>query len=63
MTSCQCANSEKDSEYSDEYRAQSQDSTRIILYPDLYFLPNDEHWTMTPETHKSVPQQPEHFAL
>ena len=23
-----------------------------LLYPDLYVLTNDEHWTVTPETHK-----------
>ena len=23
-----------------------------MYYPDLYFLTNDEYWTMTPETHK-----------
>ena len=43
---------DEDSEHSDEYSAQSQDSARTILYPDLYVLTNDEHWTMTPETHK-----------
>ena len=47
------ANSEdEDSEDSDEYCAQSRDSGSTILYPDLYVLTNDEHWTMTPETHK-----------
>ena len=25
---------------------------RPLYYPDLYVLANDEHWTMTPETHK-----------
>ena len=25
---------------------------KTILYPDLYVLINDDHWTMTPETHK-----------
>ena len=40
------------SEYSDEYTAQSQDSGRTVLYPDLYVLTDDEHRTMTPETHK-----------
>ena len=43
---------DEDSEYSDEYSAQSQDSGRQVLYPDLYVLTNDEHWTMTSETHK-----------
>ena len=43
---------DEDSEYSDEYSAQSQDSGRTVLYPDLYVLTDDEHWTMTPETHK-----------
>ena len=32
--------------------AQSQDSGRTVLYPNLYVLTNDEHWGMTPETHK-----------
>ena len=36
------------SAYSDEYNAQSQDSGRIMLYPDLYILTKDEHWAMTP---------------
>ena len=43
---------DEDSAYSDEYSAQSQDSGRTVLYPDLYVPTNDEHWTMTPETHK-----------
>ena len=43
---------DEDSEYSDEYSAQSQDSARTVLYPDLIVLTNDEHWTVTPETHK-----------
>ena len=43
---------DEDSEYSDEYSAQSQDSGRTVLFPDLYVLTNYEHWTMTPETHK-----------
>ena len=43
---------DEDSEYSDEYIVQSQDSRRTVLYPDLYVLIDDEHWTMTPETHK-----------
>ena len=25
---------------------------RTLDYPDLYVLTDDEHWTMTPETHK-----------
>ena len=37
--------------HSDEYSAQSEDSARTILYPDLYVLTNDDHWTLTPETH------------
>ena len=41
-----------DSKCSDECSAQSLDSGRKVLYPDLYVLTNDEHWTMTPETHK-----------
>ena len=32
--------------------AQSHDSGRTVLYPDLYVLTNNEHWTMTPEAHK-----------
>ena len=43
---------DEDSEYSDEKSAQSQDSGRTVLYPDLYVRTNDEHWAMTPETHK-----------
>ena len=43
---------DEDSEYSDEYSAQSQDSQRTLYYPDLHVLTKDEHWTMTPETHK-----------
>ena len=47
------ANSDdEDSEHSDEYSAQSLDSGRTVLYPDLYVLIDDEHWAMTPETHK-----------
>ena len=34
---------DEDSEYSDEYSAQSQDSGRTVFYPDLYVLTNDEH--------------------
>ena len=41
-----------DSEYSEEYSAQSQDSGRTVPYPDLYVLTNEEHWTMTLATHK-----------
>ena len=40
------------SEYSDGKSARSQDSERTLFYPDLYGLTNDDHWTMTPETHK-----------
>ena len=43
---------DEDSEYSDEHSAQSLDSERTLDYPNLYVLTNDEHWTMTPETHK-----------
>ena len=32
--------------------ARSHHSCRTVLYPDLYVLTNDEHWTMTPEAHK-----------
>ena len=45
---------DEDSEYSDEYSAQSQDSGRKVLYADLYVLTNDERWAMTPETHKNA---------
>ena len=45
---------DEDSEYSDEYNAQSQDSGTTLLDPDLYVLINDEHWKMTPETHKNA---------
>ena len=31
---------------------RSHDSGRTVLYPDLCVLTNDEHWTVTPETHK-----------
>ena len=41
---------DEDSEYNDEKSARSQDSGRTVLYPDLYLT--DEHWTVTPETHK-----------
>ena len=40
------------SEYGDHYSARCQDSGRTVPYPDLYVLTNDEHWTVTPETHK-----------
>ena len=43
---------DEDSEYSDEKRAQSQDSQRTQYFPDLYVLANDEHWTVTPEAHR-----------
>ena len=43
---------DEDSECSDEYSAQNQDSGRTVLYPDLYVLSNDEHWAMTPKTHQ-----------
>ena len=43
---------DEDSENSDEYSAQCQDSGRTVLCPDVYVPSNDEHWTMTPETHK-----------
>ena len=32
--------------------ARSHDSGRTVLYPELHVLTNDEHWTVTPETHK-----------
>ena len=43
---------DEDSECSDENSAQSQDSGRTVLYPDLCVLSNDEHWAMTPKTHQ-----------
>ena len=43
---------DEDSEKSDDKSAQSRDSRRTQYFPDLYVLTNDEHWTMTPETHK-----------
>ena len=46
------AASAENSEKSDEYGARSQDPGRTVLHPDLYFLTNGEHWTVTPETHK-----------
>ena len=45
-------NDDEDSEYSDEKSAQSQDSRRTVLSPDLYVLTNYDHWTKTPETIK-----------
>ena len=45
---------DEDIEYSDEFCAQSQDSGRTVLCPDLYVLTNDEYWTMMLETHKYV---------
>ena len=42
---------DEDSEHSDEYSARSQDSGRTVFYPDFHVLTNDEHWTVTPETH------------
>ena len=44
----------EDSEYSDECSAQSQDSQKTLHHRDLYVLTDDEHWTMTPETHKDA---------
>ena len=43
---------DEDSEYSDEYSTQNQDSGRTVLYPDFNVLTNDELWAMTPETLK-----------
>ena len=50
---------DEDSEYSDEKSARSQDSGRTILFPDLYVLTNDEHWAITPETHKYATAAPD----
>ena len=47
------ANSDDDnSEFCGEKSARCQDSGRTVLYPDLSILTNDDHWTVTPETHK-----------
>ena len=46
------ASGDEDSEFCDEYSAQSQDSGRTVLYSDLQVVIHDEHWAMTPETHK-----------
>ena len=43
---------DENNEFCDDYSARSQDSGRTVLYPDLFILTNDEHWTVTPETHK-----------
>ena len=43
---------DEDSEFCDEYSAQSQDSGRTVLYSDLQVVMHDEQWAMTPETHK-----------
>ena len=43
---------DENSEYSDEQSERSQNSGRTVLYPDLYILTDDEHWTVPPETHK-----------
>ena len=43
---------DEDSECSNEYSARSHASGRTVLHPDLYVLSNDQHWTVTPETHK-----------
>ena len=32
--------------------SRSHDSGRTVLHPDLHVLTNDEHWPVTPETHK-----------
>ena len=40
---------DEDSEFSDEYSADSQDSGRTVFYPDLHAMTNDEHWTRTPD--------------
>ena len=42
----------EESENSDEYSAQNQDSGRTVFDPDRYVLTNEEHGTMTPATHK-----------
>ena len=45
---------DEDSEYSDEKSAPSQDSQKTLYNPDLHVLSNDDHMTMTPETHKNA---------
>ena len=51
-TSCKCADSgDEDIECSDEYSAKSENSGKTVL-KDFNVLTNDEHWAMTPETHK-----------
>ena len=45
---------DEDSECSDEKSAQSRNSGRILYCPELYVLTNDEHSTMTPETHNNA---------
>ena len=58
------ANSDDENrENSDECNARSQDSGRTMLYPDLFFLTKDEHWTVTPETHKVCNCRPGHSVL
>ena len=44
----------EDSEYGDEKRAQKSRLEKALYFPNLYVLTNDEHWTMTPETHKNA---------
>ena len=51
-TGVHASSGDEDSEYSDEYSAQSQGSGRTVPHPDLYVLTNDEHWTLTLETHE-----------
>ena len=43
---------DEDSEHSSEYSARSQDSGRTVFHPDLNVLTDEEHFTMTPATHK-----------
>ena len=61
-TSCQLTRTIGHTDDDDEYEdgesgpamqsARSHDSGGTVLYPDLHVLTNDEHWTVTPETHK-----------
>ena len=41
--------------------APNHDSERTVLYPDLYVLTSDEHWTMTPRSTQVCSPQPGHF--
>ena len=53
---------DEDSEYSDEYSAQSWDSERTLFCPDLCVLTDDEHWTIHLR-HTNMQQQLDHFVF